>query len=89
MSQFRCFCLTADDRIAWGLRVEAANLEAAIKAGERACQLHLETSLPRVEIWRGANKLYTSPVILDSQDYRTMLAQLRPEPTVFVDASGA
>jgi hypothetical protein len=52
MSRYRCFCLTADDRIVGGLRVEAANLEAAIEAGERACQLHLRTSLPRVEIWR-------------------------------------
>lgn len=74
MPQFRCFCLTADDRIAWGLRLEATNLEAAIEAGERACHLHLKTSRPRVEIWRGANKLYTSPVILDSQGYRTMVA---------------
>jgi hypothetical protein len=82
MSQFRCFCLTADDRIAWGLRVEAPNLEAAIKAGERACQLHLKTSLPRVEIWRGVNKLYTSPVIWDSKDYRAMVAQSKPERTV-------
>ena len=50
-----------------GPSVEATNLEAAIEAGERACRLHLKTSLPRVEIWRGTNKLYASPVILGSQ----------------------
>jgi hypothetical protein len=65
MPQFRCFCLAANDRIEWGLRVEATNLDAAIEAGERACQLHLKTSLPRVEIWWGAKKLYASPSILD------------------------
>jgi hypothetical protein len=79
MPSFRCFCLTVGDRIAWGLRVEAPNLEAAIKAGERACQQHLKTSLPRIEIWRGANKLYTSPVIWDSKECRATVAQLKPE----------
>jgi hypothetical protein len=82
MPQFRCFCLTAGDRIAWGLHVEAPNLEIAIKAGVRACQLHLKTLVPRVEIWRGATKLYTSPAIGDSHDYREMVAQSKPERAV-------
>jgi hypothetical protein len=82
VSQYRCFCLTADDRIAWGLRVEATNLEAAIEAGERACRLHLKTSLPRVEIWRGASKLYTSSAILGSHGHLATFAQSKLEPAV-------
>jgi hypothetical protein len=58
VSRFRCFCLTADDRVAWGLHLEATNLEAAIEAAHRACQEHLKTSESKVEIWRGANRLH-------------------------------
>ncbi len=58
MPQYRCFCLTADDRVAWGLHLDATTLEAAIEAAHRACQEHLKTSSSRVEIWRGAYKLH-------------------------------
>jgi hypothetical protein len=59
--RFRCYCLTADDRIAWGILIDAKNLEAAIEAGRRACQEHRGTLSSRVQIWRGTEKLYTSP----------------------------
>jgi hypothetical protein len=58
--QYRCFCLTEDDRVEWGLHLEAKNLDAAIEAAHRACQEHLHSSSSRVEIWRGANKLHVS-----------------------------
>src|SRR5450432_1178850 len=58
--QYRCFCLTEEDRVAWGLHLEAKTLEAAIEAAHRACQEHLHASSSRVEIWRGANKLHVS-----------------------------
>ena len=60
MPQYRCFCLTEEDRVAWGLHLEAKNLEAAIEAAHRACQEHLHASSSRVEIWCGANKLHVS-----------------------------
>ena len=65
--KFRAFCLTPDDRIEWGLTIDAPNLQAAIAAAHRACQEHFRTSASRVEIWRRADKLYTSP---PEQDYR-------------------
>jgi hypothetical protein len=65
--KFRAFCLTPDDRIEWGLTIDAPNLQAAIAAAHRACQEHFRTSKSRVEIWRRADKLYTSP---PEQDYR-------------------
>jgi hypothetical protein len=58
--RYRCFCLTEDDRVAWGLRLDARSLEAAIAAAHRACEDHLKTSSSRVEIWRGAKKLHVS-----------------------------
>jgi hypothetical protein len=58
--QYRCFCLTEEDRVAWGLNLEAKNLRAAIEAAHRACQEHLHASPSRVEIWCGANKLHVS-----------------------------
>ena len=65
--KFRAFCLTPDDRIEWGLTIDAPNLQAAIVAAHRACQEHFRTSESRVEIWLRAYKLYTSP---PEQDYR-------------------
>jgi hypothetical protein len=64
---FRCFCLTDDDRIAWGLHIDARNLEAAIQAAHRACREHRESSSSRVEIWHGRKKLYASPAAERSQ----------------------
>ena len=56
--RYRCFCLTEDDRVAWGLHLEAANLDLAVEAAHRACREHLHTSTSRVEVWQGAEKLY-------------------------------
>jgi hypothetical protein len=56
--RYRCFCLTEDDRVAWGLHVEAETLEATIEAAHRACRERLKTLSSRVEIWRGARKLH-------------------------------
>ena len=66
MPRYRCFCLVADDRVAWGLHLDARNLEAAIEAAHQACQAHLKASTSRVEIWRGANKLYVGSKTEDS-----------------------
>jgi len=63
VAKFRCFCLTGDDRIAWGLHIEARDLEAAIQAAHRACQEHLNSLSSRIEIWQGSQKLYDSPKI--------------------------
>ena len=58
--KYRAYCLTPDDRIEWGRLIHVPNLQAAIEAAHRACQDHFNTSSSRVEIWRGANKVYTS-----------------------------
>jgi hypothetical protein len=42
--------------VAWGLHLEARNLEAAIEAAHRACQEHLKTTTSKVEIWQGADR---------------------------------
>jgi hypothetical protein len=56
--RYRCFCLTEDDRVAWGLHLDAASLGTAIEAAHRACREHLHTSTSRVEIWLEAERLY-------------------------------
>ena len=58
MPKYRAYCLTPDDRIEWGRLIQAPNLQTAIDAAHRACQDHFNTSSSRVEIWRGANKVY-------------------------------
>ena len=58
--RYRCFCLTDDDRVMWGLHVDAPDVEAAVEAAHRACQEHLKTASTGVEIWRGAKKLRVS-----------------------------
>jgi hypothetical protein len=59
--RYRCFCLTDDDRVQWGLHVQARNLADATIEAHRACQDHLGTTHSRVEIWKGAQKLHVSP----------------------------
>ena len=61
MPRYRCFCLTDDDKIAWGTHVQSKTLKAAIIAGHRACQKHSGSTFSRVEIWLGNRKLHTSP----------------------------
>lgn len=58
MPKYRAYCFTPDDRIEWGRLIQAPNLQTAIDAAHRACQDHFNTSCSRVEIWRGANKVY-------------------------------
>jgi hypothetical protein len=65
--RYRCFCLTEDDRVAWGLHLDARDLETAIAAAHRACREHLKTESSRVEIWRGAKKLHASSQTKDSR----------------------
>lgn len=66
MPRFRCYCLTADDRIVWAVNVDAADLDAAIEAARRVCQEHPKTPSTGVEIWQDSEKLYVSPPVENS-----------------------
>ena len=60
MTEFRYYCLHDDGTIAVGANIEAPDLEAAIRSAHEACDAHREGPFRHVEVWRGAEKEYSS-----------------------------
>jgi hypothetical protein len=61
MTEFRYYCLHDDGRIALGEHVEATDLDAAINHAYEACRSHPTRAYRYVEVWRGSERLYSSP----------------------------
>jgi hypothetical protein len=59
MPVYRCFGLTADNRIVWGRHIEAENVTAAILA----CANVAPETTSGVEIWLGSEKVYSTPAL--------------------------
>lgn len=64
MPTFRCFGLTADNRIIWGRHIDASDVARAIVlatqvAPDRTC---------RIEVWLGSRKLYPDPAPANTND---------------------
>jgi hypothetical protein len=63
---YRCFCLTADNRIISGAHIRAANpavaVEAAIARWSQVPRLHF------IEVWRGTDLLRREAVTPRSSD---------------------
>ena len=54
--RYRCFCLTADNRIIHGLHIDAADVEAAIEAARVTWKG--VTDFHSVEVWLGVTRLF-------------------------------
>jgi hypothetical protein len=61
MADFRCYCLHDDGRIALGEHIEADDLSAAIRNAYEYCLSHPARAYRYVEVWRGSERLYSSP----------------------------
>jgi hypothetical protein len=78
MSEFRYYCLHDDGRIALGEHVEATDLDAAINHAYENCRSHPTHAYRYVEVWRGSERLYSSP---RDQEAGSLLPIHRPLPT--------
>jgi hypothetical protein len=58
MAHYRCFCLTADNRIITGAYIDAMNLVAVVAAARR--QWQEAAGFHSVEVWLGPSRLYPS-----------------------------
>jgi hypothetical protein len=64
MPTFRCFGLTADNRIIWGRHIVAADVATAIVLGTQVAPDRTR----RIEVWLGSRKLYPDPVAANTND---------------------
>lgn len=62
---FRFYCLNEEDRIVIGDHLMAPDLDSAIRAAYEACRDHPHFPTSRIEIWRGATRLYASGYACD------------------------
>ena len=58
MPEFRCYCLSTDDKILRGHSIEAEDLAAAIKTARELCQGHDGAHPDRIEVWQGTRLLH-------------------------------
>jgi len=64
MPTFRCFGLTADNRIVWGRHIDAVDVAGAIVLGTQIAP----DRTSRIEVWLGSSKLYPDPVAANTND---------------------